>query len=226
MNYAPHRTLPRSLWRQVRLSLAPVVSLLALLAASCYSPQDAHQSTFPPTASASKGISFVRALPLPPRPPSVRFEIVEGKGLSLTLTGLRYASTWVAFRGVLKEDPRAPVVWPKAVPFSSQIVTATMVLDTAAPPNDIEIRSYSEIDPQSGEPTSTPKAVFQCHRFTSPICSFHQSRSEISFPDINSKLLRFPYLVVFMLWGIPPNQWSEGRREASGSWLFQAQAVS
>ena len=226
MNYSLHGPLLRSLWRQVRRSFAPVVILLALLAASCCDARDARQGASPPSASARNGISFVRALPLPARPPSVRFEMGQGKGPSLTLAGLLYASTWVASGKVLKEDPKVPVVWPEAVPFSNEIVTATMVLDTVAPPNDIEIRSYSEIDRQSGEPTSTPDAVFQCHRFTSPVCSFHQERSGIRVPDINSRLLRFHYVVVFVLWGVPPHQWSEGTTEASGSWLFRVQAVA
>jgi len=226
MNYSLDGTLLRSLWRQVRRSLVPVVVLLALLATSCGDARDARQGASPPSASARNGISFVRALPLPARPPSVRFEMVQGKGPSLTLAGLLYASTWVTSGKVLKEDPRVPVLWPEAVPFSSEIVGATIVLGTIAPPNDMEIRFYNEIDPQSGEPTSTPKAVFQCHRFTSPVCSFHQARSEIRVPDINSRLLRFHYLVVFVLWGIPPSQWSEGTTEASGSWLFQVQAVA
>jgi hypothetical protein len=226
MNYSLLRTLLRSLWRQVRRSLVPVVILLASLATSCCDARGARQDASLPSASARNAISFVRALPLPARPPSVRFEIVQGKGPSRALPGLLYASTWVASGKVWKEDPRVPVVWPEAVSFSNEIVAATMVLDAVAPPNDVEIRSYSEIDPQSGEPTSIPKAVFQCHRFTSPICSFYQARSEIRVPEINSRLLRFHYLVVFVLWGIPPNQWSEGTTEASGSWLFQVQAVA
>jgi hypothetical protein len=101
-----------------------------------------------------------------------------------------------------------------------------MVLETAAFPNEVEIKAYNRIDAESAEPTSTPKAVFQCHRFTLPNCSFGGSEANVSTSSINSDLLGLPYLLVFIIWGIPPDQRSEGSSVASASWLFRVEAVS
>jgi hypothetical protein len=144
----------------------------------------------------------------------------------LTLSGLLYASDWVTSHGKWKQSPSLPVPWPQPVPVHSPVTSATMLLETTASPAEIEIRAYNSIDSKSAEPTSRPKAVFQCHRFTPPNCSFGGSGANVSTSSINSDLLSLPYLVVFIIWDIPPDQRSEGSLEVvPGSVEMQVAAL-
>jgi len=162
----------RRLRWQIRLPLLVIVSSLSLLAANCHAPQEVRQNASPTSARVTTGVPFVRALPLSSSPPSVGFQMEGANGVPLTLSGLLYASDWVTSQGKWKQPPSLPVPWPQPVPVHSPVTSATMVLETAASPDEVEIKAYNKIDSKSAEPTSRPKAVFQCHRFTPPNCSF------------------------------------------------------
>jgi hypothetical protein len=216
----------RRLRCHIRLPLLVIVSSLSLLAANCHVPQEVRHNASLASAGVLKGVPFVRTLPLSSTPPGVRFQMEGVSGALLTLRGLLYSSDWVTSHGKSNQSPSVPVPWPPAVQVHTPVRSATMVLETGAFPDEVELQAYDRIDTESAEPTSSPKAVFQCHRFTPPNCSFGGSGANVSTSSINSDLLGLPYLVVFMIWGIPPDQRREASSVASASWLFRVEAVS
>jgi hypothetical protein len=205
-----------------RLPLLVIVA--CLLASGCLSSTETRQLRS--DSSTDVEVPFVRSLPLSSSPPAVAFHMEGGKGVPLNLKGVLYSSDWVTTSGSWSQLPRVPVPWPQPSPVSNRGSAATVVFATAAVPDEIQIRGYSRIDSHSGEPTVGPRLVYLCHRFGQPNCSFSVSGSDVSISHIEPDIVSSPYLVVFAIWGIPPDQRSAESSEASGSWLFRGQAVS
>ena len=120
------------------------------------------------TPSQSGQVPFIRATPVSWSPPPV--ELVFGGTTPVTMTGTLYTSNWVTARGNWTKAPGTPVEWPapEAVHASAG---ATLVLGTSAPPELVLMKVYRDVDPQTGEPTSDPRATYQCNRFSEPRCS-------------------------------------------------------
>ena len=154
-------------------------------------------------------------------------ELVLGGTNPVTMRGTLYTSNWVTARGDWTKSPGVPVEWPapQAVHASAG---ATLVLGTSTPPKLILIKAYRDVDPQSGEPTSDPKAAYQCNRFSEPKCAFSMLADKITLTGLPSDVVTAPYIAVFCIWFVPPDQ--QGPEEpanpcASASWLFRTSLI-
>jgi hypothetical protein len=99
-----------------------------------------------------------------------------------------------------------------------------LVLGTPAPPELVLIKVYREVDPQSGEPTSDPSATYRCNRFSEPQCPFSTVADTIAVGGWPSEIVTAPYITVFCIWFVPPDQQEQGQSpnpDASASWLFR-----
>ena len=174
------------------------------------------------TPSKSGGVPFIRATPALWAPPMV--ELVFDGTTPVTMTGSLYTSNWVTARGNWTISPGVPVEWPAPCAVHAS-AGATLVLGTTTPPSLVLCKVYSDVDPQSGEPTSDPCAAYQCNRFSEPRCAFSITADETAVGGLPSEIVTAPYITVFCIWFLPPDQQGQGpspNSYASASWLFRA----
>ena len=206
--------------RTLAASALAAFALISSVASAC-SGARIREAVSTTTPNQSGSVPFIRATPVSWSPPTV--ELVFDGTTPLRLTGTLYTSNWVTGRGNWTKSPGVPVEWP--APQAVQASAATMlVLGTSAPPELVLMKVYHDVDPQTGEPTSDPRATYQCNRFSEPRCAFSTTADKTIIGGLPSEIVKAPYITVFCTWFVPPDQQGQGQSPntyASASWLFR-----
>jgi hypothetical protein len=201
----------------IRILQCAVLMGVALVSACHASAQERAGLSSP--SDTDVGQPFTRAVAAPSKPPEVALGL-GGTRDPFVLMGSLYEADWMTARGNWQRPPTTPVAWPHPANVKTSAST-TVTLQTSAPPDEVEIRTYEQVDASSGQPTTNPAAVFHCNHHTPPICPFKSAGAQITIDKLSPSLTGSPYVVVFATWPVPPDQRADSGPYVSASWLFR-----
>jgi hypothetical protein len=200
-----------------RLLIAALVIVAGCSQASAGNGQGSNTAEYS-TQDAPRQAPYIDATPAPAGPPTVELlGEVDGK----PVPGVLYTADWPIRAAQVRKRPRRPVPWPAAAHVGSP-GSVILRFHARTPPDRVLMKTFSQLDPATGEPASDPAASYQCSRSSDPRCSFEHARSAVRLLGLPPGVLARGFLVVFCTWSVPPEQQAEhGGAEAAASWLFR-----